>query len=136
MGSVGRHRQLMLQTIQELLHLQFQTFLRGRCIGRKWLGTECIRIGPRIARVRRCSLNPDNRSKRRASKIWMSLRRRWGTCNCSTIQMVRISTAIFHGWWKCLSEGLRDAVAVVTSKLLILILLFFYHSSLLILCIV
>jgi hypothetical protein len=38
--------------------------------------------------------------------------------------MVRISTAIFHGWWKCLSEGLRDAVALVTSKLLILILLF------------
>ncbi len=39
--------------------------------------------------------------------------------------MVRISTAIFHGWRKCLSEGSRDVVAVVTSKLLILILLFF-----------
>ena len=125
MGSVGRHRQLMLQTIQELLHLQFKTFMRGRCIGRKWLGTKCIRSGPQIVGVRRCSLNPDNRSKRRASKIWMSLRRRLGTCNYVTIQTVRISTAIFQGWWKCLSDGSSNAVAIVSSNLLIFILLFF-----------
>lgn len=126
MGSVGRHRQLMLQTIQELLHLQFKTILRGRCIGRKWLGTKCIRSGPQIVGVRRCSHNSDNRSKRRASKIWMSLRMRWGTCYYVTIQMVRILTAIFHGWWKCLSDGSSNAVAVVSSSLLIFILLFFF----------
>ncbi len=123
LSLVDRHHQPMLQKIWELNLLRCKTCLWGRCIGRKWLRTECIRSGPQCASVRRCSLSPAKRGKRRATRIWMRLTMKWVICNCSTIQTLSTSTAISQRLWECLSEWSRESHS--TSRRMILIWFFF-----------